>query len=309
MPVVDTNRLKGNYAQAVVSAWLSRACLVRPVAEGTDIGIDLYCESVLEGQPFLHFWAQVKAIPRDRVTMIEGQAVASYAFETKHLAYWDRQPIPVYAFLVPVPDWPPGQPQVVYGVRITEALVRNGLPSTASLTLSSSEGFELATIDADLRQFVTEIVPWDTSILLLKRGMVAPLASMAKDAPKRFPRDIGWQHLDRVANAIRDASVHGLYHSLLAERATGRGRELRKVFQGLADVEQDELDLFGISMLVRAACEDGDSQRARGYLTRALARADTDSRASTDDRRQRTEGLKVLLQELDEPPDKGDQPR
>jgi hypothetical protein len=81
MTSVDENRLRGNYAQAVVSSWLSRACLVRPVAEGTDIGIDLYCESVLEGQPYLHFWVQVKAIPAASVTVVEGKATVEYRFE------------------------------------------------------------------------------------------------------------------------------------------------------------------------------------------------------------------------------------
>ena len=61
MPSVDVNRLKGNYAQTLVSTWLSRMCLVRPVAEGTDIGIDLYCEAIVDGVPYLHFWVQVES--------------------------------------------------------------------------------------------------------------------------------------------------------------------------------------------------------------------------------------------------------
>ena len=101
MPVVDENRLRGNYAQAVVSAWLSRKCLVRPVADGTDIEIDLYCEAVSQSLPSDHFWAQVKAIP---AASVEG-GEAAYRSLQKHLAYWQRQPIPVYAFLVPLGDW------------------------------------------------------------------------------------------------------------------------------------------------------------------------------------------------------------
>ena len=110
MTTVDVNRLKGNYAENTVAAWLSHACLVRPVAEGTDIGIDLYCESVIGQAPYLHFWAQVKAIGSSHIATENGKEVAWFDFETRHLRYWARQPIPVYAFLVPVENWPPDLP-------------------------------------------------------------------------------------------------------------------------------------------------------------------------------------------------------
>jgi hypothetical protein len=55
MPTVDTNRLKGNFGAAFVSACLSSERLVRPVAAETDVGIDLYCETIENGSPFLHF--------------------------------------------------------------------------------------------------------------------------------------------------------------------------------------------------------------------------------------------------------------
>lgn len=62
MPTISDKQLKGNFAENLVAEWLSRACLVRPVAVGTDIGIDLYCESLVDNNPHLHFWVQVKAI-------------------------------------------------------------------------------------------------------------------------------------------------------------------------------------------------------------------------------------------------------
>lgn len=61
MPIVNENCLKGNYAASYVASKLSAYCLVRPVAADTDVGIDLYCETVQENQPFLHFWMQVKS--------------------------------------------------------------------------------------------------------------------------------------------------------------------------------------------------------------------------------------------------------
>ncbi|MBW1863160.1 MAG: hypothetical protein JRJ02_12425 [Deltaproteobacteria bacterium] len=48
MTKVDKNRIMGNYGANLVAELLSRHCLVRPVVEGTDIGIDLYCETLEE---------------------------------------------------------------------------------------------------------------------------------------------------------------------------------------------------------------------------------------------------------------------
>jgi hypothetical protein len=60
MPRTPEEHLKANYGVALVMEKFSAGCLVRPVAAGTDVGVDLYCESVAEGKPFLHFWVQVK---------------------------------------------------------------------------------------------------------------------------------------------------------------------------------------------------------------------------------------------------------
>ena len=183
MTFVDQNRLKGNHVQAVFSTWLSRACLVRPVADGTDIGVDLYCESILDGQPFLHFWAQVKTLPTANIITKDGRPTASFRFERRHLIYWQRQPIPVYAFLVPIDAWPPATPDKVFGVRITEHLVRNGLPSSETIKLETANCFGATSLDEDLRQFITKIVPWDSAALLMRRGIVAPIPS-SSDNPE-----------------------------------------------------------------------------------------------------------------------------
>ncbi|GAI83095.1 unnamed protein product [marine sediment metagenome] len=69
MPNIDEKRILGNYGSNLVAHTLSKICLVRPVAEGTDIGIDLYCETIEERQGFLHFWAQVKCGKQINITM------------------------------------------------------------------------------------------------------------------------------------------------------------------------------------------------------------------------------------------------
>lgn len=55
-----------------------------------DIGVDLYCETVADGRPFLHFWLQVKA--GDQCKRDPSANTASCAFELEHLDYWARQP-------------------------------------------------------------------------------------------------------------------------------------------------------------------------------------------------------------------------
>lgn len=299
MPQVDTNRLKGNYAQAVVAEWLSRSCLVRPVAEGTDIGVDLYCEAVVDQAPYLHFWAQVKAIPCARLVEKDGATMASFSFETRHLRYWERQPIPVYAFLVPLDDWPPTSPERVFGVRITEHIVRHGLPATASTTLTTSDSFGAATVDADISQFLLQIVPWDTSALLLRQGIVAPIPQLADQPEAKFPTGIGFQYLPRVLDTIRDASVHGLYHALLAEQVQPVQRPVRKKFESIAQFFESQMHPYGLSMLVRAAHKDGEIEKAKAYVTSAIARIQGDQRLAPDEKARQVEKVSVLLRDFD----------
>ena len=300
LPSVDPNRLKGNYAQAITAEWLGRSCLVRPVAEGTDIGIDLYCESVVQQSPYLHFWAQVKAIPASSVTAQGDKTVASFRFETRHLRYWDRQPIPIYVFLVPIASWPPSTPpDRVFGVRITEYTVRNAIPSSATVLLPTSECFEAATLDRDLHQFLTEIVPWDTSALLLKKGIVAPIPEPHTTSQVRFPVGIGFQHLDKVLDTVRDASVHGLYHAMLVERHEPGAKSTRKRFEAVARIFEDSMHEYGLSMLVRAAHQDGDVSKAKAYVEAAISRIQSDHCLSDEDKRARIDKISVLLKDFE----------
>ena len=299
MTFVDQNRLKGNHAQAFVAAWLSRTCLVRPVADGTDVGVDLYCESILDGQPFLHFWAQIKSIPLSNVRTESGKQIASHRFDRKHLIYWDRQPIPVYAFLVPLDDWPSAEPDRVYGIRITEQLVRGGVPDSATALFETSECFEADSLNDDLQQFVTRIVPWDTAAMLLKRGIVAPLLEPSSGGDLAFPTLVGIQYLPRILTTMRDASVHGLFHSLLGERANGALVPIRRRFQALAEFFENEMHDWGLSMLVRAAHTEGDIERAKGYVTRAIARISLDESIPAPARAARVQKIRVLLDDFE----------
>lgn len=122
MPVIDENRIIGNFGSNLVAHILSKMCLVRPVAEGTDIGIDLYCEAIEERQGFLHFWVQVKC---GKQITIENNDLASCRFKVDHLRYWHRQPVPVLAFYVPT-SFPPEIPNQIFVANITEYVMKHG---------------------------------------------------------------------------------------------------------------------------------------------------------------------------------------
>ena len=244
--------------------------LVRQVAEGTDIGVDLYCESVHEDQPFLHFWVQVKAIPASRIRTIKESQEVYYRFSRKHLEYWDRQPIPVYAFLVPIDKWPPTEPNKVFGIPITRHLVDQGLPEKKWKTYRTSDCFEVEALDSDLETFVAKVVPADTSLLLLKKGIVAPFPKSDPDSDDEFPIGIGLQYVPKILDNIRDASIQGLVYSLIAENRGEDWKHFRYQFEAIANLFEEKMHNFGISMLVRAAEHGGDIEKAKGYIHRHL---------------------------------------
>lgn len=171
MPTVDENRLKGNYAAAYVAMRLSAECLVRPVAADTDVGVDLYCETVVDGRPFLHFWVQVKAGKQCRLS---GNS-AWCSFQVDHLQYWSRQPVPVFAALVPV-DWPVRTEPNVYLVDITSQLL-DGVQDRVGVNSATLESNHVlrAGHAQDVQRFLLEWVPASAARLQCRNGIVASL--------------------------------------------------------------------------------------------------------------------------------------
>ena len=199
--------------------------------------------------------------------------------------------------LVPLDSWPSVEPDAIYGVRVTEELVRKDLPSRDSVTYYTTEGFDRDSLDKDLHDFVTNIVPWDTSALLLKRGIVAPLP----DQSHRFTVGIGFQYLESVLWNIRDASVQGLFHSLLDEQSADAMNPVRKRFEAVAEMFESEMHNLGLSMLVRSAHADEDIERAKAYVLAALDRISSDTALEESDRSQRLEEVLELLRDLENP--------
>lgn len=303
MTKVDLNRLKGNYAQAIVTEWLSSACLVRPVAEGTDIGIDLYCESIIDGTPYLHFWVQVKAISPQSVKLIDNIQYASYRFKTQHLHYWKKQPIPVYALLVPIYNWPPVRPEKVFGIKLTDQIITKGIPPRKTVEYITNECFEYNNLEEDLRKFITEVVPIDATRLHLRNGIVSPLPGDFADDEKRFPDWSGFRNIEqvilRVLDTIRDGAVFSLMYSIFAERNNPSFRPIRKKIEVIAQLFEENMPPFGTAILVRSAHEDMEIEKAKSYIYSAIDRVDKDIKLSDEKKHEKIEKLQTLLRDFE----------
>ena len=188
-------------------ARLSAECLVRPVAVDTDVGVDLYCETVAEGRPFLHFWIQVRA--GDQCKVRSDSATASCSFQLDHLAYWLRQPVPVFSALVPTAWSVSGEP-AIYIVDVTTQLLVTGLPvGQRELTLASDYRWAPGSAEA-VRAFLADVVPQTTARLQVSRGVVSasptPTPTYVKITPfvpvTRFMSQIEHQLRTTAANSI-----------------------------------------------------------------------------------------------------------
>jgi len=179
MPTVDRQRLIGNAAAAKVANLLSASCLVRPVAADTDVGVDLYCETVDVDEPFLHFWVQVKGGKQCRV--LKDGATASCAFSLKHLRYWLRQPVPVFAALVPE-DGPSGS---IFVVNVTRQLVEAGLKDPQQQQTLRSD--LLVSTSTDTGTWLDELVPATTALMSCRSGVVSSFPYLRPRYFKEMP--------------------------------------------------------------------------------------------------------------------------
>jgi len=213
MSIIDQERITGSYGEHLVSYLLSKHCLIRPVAAGTDVGIDLYCEHFEESgmkegtetrlyKPFLHFWVQVKS--GKKIYVHKNKKIASYQFKYKDLKYWERQPIPVYAFLVPYNyEKRSEEPEYVYIVDISFELFGqslNEIPETGSKTLRSIMQIKLND-DSWYNHFINLLKHISGLITLKKGGFITPIPELNQSYFHHYP---SWPGLSKYAKkAVR----------------------------------------------------------------------------------------------------------
>ena len=185
--IITDNQLKGNWAEQYIAAQLSsQGCLVRHVTQGHDTGIDLYCEKVKDGKPYLHFWCQVKTSKK-----WTGKA-KSYIFrppKKDSSRYWIDQPIPVYIFLVPDLR---GKDEIPYYIcRAIEFESNEKVKSKWKIKNAS-----------DLTFFLELCLPIDTFEWDLKNGKVSYLKNTQVSLIKFYPPGLTHYYEPRIKPSI-----------------------------------------------------------------------------------------------------------
>jgi len=266
-----TSALIGNFGEHYVASQLAAAgCLVRPVANQADTGIDLYCEtSVSSGRsntPFVHFWVQVKTstqferaeheflytLPIDR----SAERPVTVKIRCRDLLYWERQPIPVFVACVAVNAWPPTEHPSLQILPMTDVLLGEHSPldidddlnrndpaasPDAKITLACS--LVLPPFDQiALREFLDSVVPQHAAALHVRRGVVENIpipreayarASVTVPAHRFVPQILDQLHRT-AAQAVLSAFKHG---ALLNFMSMENGGLIRSVVETFANAE------------------------------------------------------------------------
>jgi len=299
MVIVDINRLKGNYGATLVAHMLSQRCLVRPVAEGTDIGVDLYCESVTEdGRPFQHFWVQVKT--GSQVNVASDRLTAACGFERKHLEYWERQPVPVFALLVPMSDWPPRPPEYIYVVDVTKYLLEHLPPYKENEKIWSRQDIRrLVPGDMNaLEWFLYQHVPHFTAARKIRDGVVVPVESPQAGNQVTYLAT-GYTHRfrDEVLDTIHTTATWGALDLMQPDHP-----EMVPYWKRLIAILQQcdcESHYACHVALGRASLLEGDLVRARNYKEKAIARVEGYSGLDKDARTPMREMIEVWIPEAE----------
>jgi hypothetical protein len=266
LPTVDEKRLLGNYGAGLVSYRLSKDCLVRSVTNDTDVGVDLYCESVAEDQPFLHFWLQVKAGLQVKVSPKEDYAKCS--FQKTHLEYWNRQPVPVFAALVPT-GWPVEREPKVYIIDITSHLITKGLPRRDSQRLKSHYIWE-PNDNSAVTDFVKRAVPWSSAILHCRNGVISLVPSPRREYVHSIPMIPATQYADRVLTQIRLSAAMTILAMRDQNALSSNNSTRRRTLAGIVLQFSNDGHWENFMALALSAHADRDMQTSLIWYEKAL---------------------------------------
>lgn len=172
--VMTDNQLKGNWAEQYISARLAeKGCLVRHVSQGHDIGIDLYCETIEENTPFLHFWCQIKTSNKWKGE----EKRISFSPKKGEKEYWIKQPVPVLVFLVPDLRDESNRTSIPFYICRTDlGRDRNKIDSWKKIESTS-----------DLSDFLRRDLPYLYFLWELKEGKVSSLKTIKNEYTRFFP--------------------------------------------------------------------------------------------------------------------------
>jgi len=265
---VATSWLKGNYGEHLVAQVLSRSCFVRPVAGHTDIGVDLYCESIIDGSPFLHFFAQVKSSESFANEPVE----VSCPFSVSALQYWSRQPVPVLGFLVPI-QWPPENIDYIHVVDITFDILEHGIAEhQGTQTLTSKPELILPISDYDqlsekLRMLLLYHIPMIVSAMYAEKGLLYPAPKPQAQYEKYFAGHFLSRYIPQIEQRTRHAVTFGIIQYIRAGYSVDSlPRILLSALETLErDLHYEVQEALGVVSQAR-----GDLVKARSYYEKAI---------------------------------------
>ena len=265
---VSNEQILGNQAEAFVSFKLSQYCLVRPVASGTDIGIDLYCESLIDNNPQLHFWIQVKSSSKIEKSMDDN--IISYSFEVKHLKYWKTQPVPVFVFFVHEANLINPQNFRLYVFNITEQLISGIYLEGKTKTLQSNL---IIQSDYDLKNFIYNTIEITSSRQKFEDGIIAPTHSTKNKYVKRlFPQGSS-KYADNIFQTLRGTAAFILGDLIDRELIDPTNEKIiknRKEFTAVLEAFKERKNWEVPYNLGRAYFQEGRNKEAIEQLHRSI---------------------------------------
>lgn len=295
MTKVDENRLKGNYAAAYVTSRLASKCLVRTVSGDTDVGIDLYCETVQEGLPFIHYWLQVKSGNQCKVS--KDRSYASCTFDIQHLLYWSRQPVPVFVALVPV-DWPVEQDPDIYIVDLTLKNLEWEIPNTQdSVTYKSDYRWAAGDRNA-VEYFLYNIVPADAARLEFKKGVIGSVPTLDVQYEQQIPVHSVLRFLPNILDQMRRTAAFTISHLMSLNQLDRVNAEDRQTLELIVEAYKDSPNWENFAARSFCAYADGDLERAVELCKQAISTIEKDQNvAHKPEWKQRALVLKIFAED------------
>lgn len=267
MPTVTENLLQGNQAEFLASHVLSRSCLVLPVVGQTDVGVDLYCESVVDGQLFLHFWVQVKSSQDYPDEAVE----VPHSFKVPSLHYWSQQPVPVIGFLVPArPD--SKTIRFIHVVDITFDIIEHGIADQQWQTLHSKPALILPIGDpGKLPEALTNLLlhhlPMVVSAMYAEKGYLHPAPKPTQHPIQYFAAHFLHKYIPQINKRIEDVTVYSTKQYLLAG---GDPNDLPDAMLAVLGTLEDSNDYAHQATLAYFAEAQGEKKAAIERFDRAI---------------------------------------
>jgi hypothetical protein len=218
---------------------------------------------------------QVKAGAQCRVAA--DRRTATCGFSRKHLEYWRRQPVPVFAALVPA-DWPVIEDPAIYIIDVTCNVLQSRLdPAKESLSLTSEHVWSPGNRNV-VRQFLNEVVPRNVALLKLNDGVVASIPSLQDRYFQSTPLASVACFTDKILTQIRKTAAFSIISLRCDGALAGKNEVFRRRLARIAALFDDDKHWETYAAQAFSCHLDGDCKRAVELYDRALAIIRDDSR-------------------------------